>query len=90
MLLGTCDHAGHDFAFRRTDLQQPCFLEQTLAAPFGQFGPRLIGPQQERSVVRMFEVGLTDDSRGAVGAAPVVARGKRSIPSARTPRFARW
>src|SRR5437868_4590688 len=76
VLASGLDHARHHFALAVAYLQQTDLMIKLLAAALGKFLPQFICPQEQRDVVRMFEIRLPNNPRAAVGAAAIVSRRK--------------
>ena len=70
----------------RAYLQQPCLTKQWHAAATAQLGPQRVRPQHQGNVVGMLEVGLADQTRLTVRAAPIVCR--RELIEPQHPRAA--
>ena len=68
-------HARQHGSIGRADLQQADFVVQA-AAPLRPVARAVVGVQQQRHVVGMFEIRLADDARLTVRAATIVARRK--------------
>src|SRR5919199_2888442 len=80
MLLGAPYAARDELALAAPD-HEPARERHELPARLAlQLLPQLVGPQEQRHVGGMLEVGLADDARAAVARAPVVGRGEPLEP----------
>ena len=80
MLMSTCEYARHDNAIWRPNFDETRLVIQLLARSLFEIGPQLIRTVQQRNVIRMLEISLTDDTRLAVRAAVGMSAGKPIEP----------
>jgi hypothetical protein len=73
---GASEHSSDNLTLRRTNLQEPCLPKELGAANGAQFGPKLVGPQNERHIIGMLKIRLSNDARLTMRAAAPVSRRK--------------
>ena len=79
-LLRRPEASGERRAVRRPQVETTGEGEQVGAGLLLRLGPQLVGPQQQRDVRGVLEVGLPDDPRTPVARAPVVGGGEPLQP----------